>query len=171
LNNAYLVKPSHLYQKSFEAYVKSYQKAGDKHYFEKYRKALEDFPAYLKDLEDLSNGTNPAQDVVTTSTFWLIDQESVVGVVRIRHREDGSGGHIGYDISPNMRQKGFGYCILTLALKSAKELGLREVILTCGIDNVPSRKIIEKCNGRLLGTIFDEENQEYLSKYDIELVE
>jgi predicted acetyltransferase len=47
------------------------------------------------------------------------------------------------------------------------EIGLEEVILTCNIDNIASKKIIEKNNGKLLGTIFDEEENEYLYKFSI----
>ena len=40
-------------------------------------------------------------------------------------------------------------------------------MVTCNIDNEFSRKIIEKNNGKLLGTIFDEEENENLYKYSI----
>lgn len=37
------------------------------------------------------------------------------------------------------------------------------------IDNIASKKIIEKNNGKLLGTIFDEEENEHLYRYVITL--
>ena len=64
--------------------------------------------------------------------------------MRIRHQEVESGGHIGYDISPVYRKKGYGFQILKLALKKALEIGLKEVIVTCNINNIASKKIIEK---------------------------
>jgi predicted acetyltransferase len=39
--------------------------------------------------------------------------------------------------------------------------------VTCNIDNIFSKKIIERNNGKLLGTIFDEEENENLYKYSI----
>lgn len=39
----------------------------------------------------------------------------------------------------------------------------------CNIDNTASKKIIEKNNGKLLGTIFDEKEKEYLYEYSITL--
>ncbi len=42
-------------------------------------------------------------------------------------------------------------------------------MVTCNIDNIASRKIIEKNNGKLMETIFDEEENEDLYKYSITL--
>jgi predicted acetyltransferase len=167
MKDLFLVKPSEKYQKSFEDYALAYKKINDEHYFNKYKKALENFHDYLNDVYDYFEGKNLKKGDVSTSTYWLIDKEDVVGIVRIRHEEVECGGHIGYDISPNYRNRGYGFKILKLALERTKELGLEEVILTCNIDNAASRKIIEKNNGRLLGTVFDEEDNEYLYKYSI----
>jgi len=165
----FLVKPNKKYQKSFENYPLAYRKIKDEHYFNKYKKALENFSDYLNDLNNYSKGNNLPQGEVITSTFWLIDKEEVVGVVRIRHQEVECAGHIGYDISPDCRKRGYGYQILKLALEKCVEIGMEEVILTCNIENTASKKIIEKNNGKLLGTIFDEEENEYLYKYSIAL--
>jgi len=165
----FLVKPNKKYQKSFENYALAYRKINDEHYFNKYKKALENFSDYLNDLNNYSKGNNLPQGEVITSTFWLIDKEEVVGVVRIRHQEVECAGHIGYDISPDCRKRGYGYQILKLALEKCVEIGMEEVILTCNIENTASKKIIEKNNGKLLGTIFDEEENEYLYKYSIAL--
>lgn len=169
MKDLFLVKPNKKYQKSFENYALAYRKINDEHYFNKYKKALENFSDYLNDLNNYSKGNNLPQGEVITSTFWLIDKEEVVGVVRIRHQEVECAGHIGYDISPNCRNRGYGYKILKLALEKSVEIGMEEVILTCNIENIASKKIIEKNNGKLLGTIFDEEENEYLYKYSIAL--
>jgi predicted acetyltransferase len=164
-----LVKPNEKYQKSFENYALAYRNICEEHYFRKYRKALENFQSYLNDLHDYSNGKDLAQGEVATSTFWLIDKKEVVGVVRIRHQEVECAGHVGYDISPDYRNRGYGLEILKLALEKVKEIGIKEAILTCNVDNIASKKIIEKNNGKLLGTIFDEEENEYLHRFSITL--
>ena len=133
----------------------------DEHYFNKYKGALEDFETYLEKLID--------EYSVPTSTFWLINDKDVVGVVRIRHKEIGSAGNIGYDISPNYRNRGFGTSILKLALVEAERIGITEAVLTCNINNTYSRKVIEKNNGNFLGTIYDPEDDEYLYRYSITL--
>jgi predicted acetyltransferase len=163
----FLVEPNEKFQKSFENYALSYRKINDEHYFNKYKKAIENFQDYLNDLHSYSKRQDLPQVEVLTSTFWLTDKKEVVGVVRIRHQEVEYAGHIGYDISPDYRNRGCGLQILKLALEKAMEIGLEEVILTCNIDNIASKKIIEKNNGKLLGTIFDEEENEYLYKFSI----
>lgn len=169
MKDIFLVEPNEKYQRSFKNYVLAYEKINDEHYFTKYKKALENFQDYLTDLHNYSIGTELLQGDVRTSTLWLIDKEEVVGVVRIRHEEVESAGHIGYDISPDHRNKGYGFQILKLALERAINIGIEEVILTCNIDNTASKKIIQKNNGKLLGTIFDEEENEYLYRYSITL--
>ena len=167
MGNLLLVKPEIKYQSSFKKYCLIYKEINDEHYFNKYRKALENFQEYLEELDNFSKGKGLPQGRVSYSTFWLISENEVVGVVRIRHQEVESGGHIGYDISPVYRKKGYGFQILKLALKKALEIGLKEVIVTCSINNIASKKIIEKNSGKLLGTIYDEEEDEYLYKYSI----
>ena len=169
MKNLFLVEPNKEYQKSFKNYALAYRKINDEHYFNKYKKALENFQDYLNDIHNYSQGKNLPHGEVITSTFWLIDKKEVVGVVRIRHQEVECAGHIGYDISPNCRNRDFGFQILKLALEEAIKIGIEEVILTCNIDNIASKKIIEKSNGKLLGTVFDEEENEYLYKYSITL--
>ncbi|WP_426348576.1 GNAT family N-acetyltransferase [Alloiococcus sp. CFN-8] len=169
MENLILVKPNESYQKSFENYVLAYRKVNDEYYFNKYKKALESFRDYLMNLYNYSNGNDLSRGEVITSNFWLIDKKEVVGVVRIRHQEVEYAGHIGYDISPDYRNRGYGFQALKLALGEARKIGLEEVILTCNTDNTASKKIIEKNKGKLLGTIFDEEENEYLYKYCISL--
>jgi predicted acetyltransferase len=170
MNNLFLVEPIIEYQKSFENYILAYKRKNDIHYLNMYKKGLDDFHGYLNYLNNLSRGIEIPEGWVRTSTFWLIDNDEVVGVVRVRHEDVSTAGHIGYDISPSYRNKGYGTQILKLALDKAEEIGIKEAIVTCNIDNIASRKIIEKNNGKLLGTIFDEEENENLYKYSITLI-
>ncbi len=167
-SNPVLLEPNMNYQESFENYVLAYQKINDQHYFNKYKMALEDFPIYLQylqkgSLSDCSNHTDSY-----TSTFWLIDNQQVVGVARIRHQSDPYAGHIGYDISPDHRNMGYGQFILKAALVKAREIGIKEVILTCNVDSIASRKIIESNGGEFKGTIHNDENEDlnqFIFKY------
>lgn len=171
MKNLFLNDPNKKYEKSFKNYALAYEKINDEHYFKKYKKALENFDGYLKDLQLYSMGMKIPQGDVPASTFWLINEEEVVGVVRVRHEDVDCAGHIGYDISPNFRHRGYGYEILKLVLEKALKIGLEEIILTCNIENNASKKIIEKNNGKLLGTCFDEEENEYLYRYSISLTD
>lgn len=167
LKNPILVIPNIKYQKSFENYVLSYQRINDQHYYDKYKKALENFTGYLQYLHDGSIRNNQDPTEIFTSTFWFIDDEEVVGVARIRHQADAYGGHIGYDISPEYRNKGYGQLILEAALRKARELGIKDIVLTCNVDNIASKKIIERSRGVFTGTVYDEEENEALNQFII----
>lgn len=167
MSDLFLIEPTKEFKKSFVNYVLAYKKINDNFYFDKYQKGLEDFDGYLNDLYNHSKGKGVPEGWAKSSTFWLIANNEVVGVVRVRHEDVGTCGHIGYDISPCYRKKGYGSNILRLALVEAKKIGIKEAIVTCNIDNIGSKKNIEKNNGKLLGTLFDEEENEYLYKYSI----
>lgn len=167
MSDLFLSEPNIHYKKSFQNYALEYEKINDDYYFKKYKKALDHFQDYLDDLFNYAEGKNLPQGDMAVSTFWLIDHNEVVGVVRIRHQEVEYAGHIGYDIKPDCRNKGYGSEILKLALEKAAIIGLDEVIITCSIHNTASKKIIEKNNGNLLGTVFDPEENEFLYEYQI----
>lgn len=166
----YLVEPDVRYKNSFEKYVNCYRN-NDIHYYDLYKDALVNFEVYLKTLKNRKNGIALSKGDIATSTYWLIAKEEVVGVFRLRHQEDEFAGHIGYDISPEHRNRGYGQKILKFALEKAVDFGLKEVILTCNTENVASKKIIEKSKGEYLGDIFDEEENEHLYRYRISLEE
>lgn len=169
--DVFLTEPDIRYEKSFRDYAKAYQKSGEVFYYDFYSKALDDFQAYVDKLIKNSKGIDVAEGWVPTSSFWLIHHEQIVGIVRVRHQEIAHAGHIGYDISPQYRRMGYGSTALRLALEKASALGLPEVILTCEVNNAASRNIIEKNNGKLLHTIFDEEENCHLYKYSITLTD
>ncbi|MBK1813762.1 GNAT family N-acetyltransferase [Clostridium sp. YIM B02505] len=167
MKETFLVVPSKDYEKSFQEYAICYKETEEKFYYEKYKKAIENFDEYLEELENHSNGINVPLDWVRTTNYWLVNNNNVVGVVRLRHEEIKGAGHIGYDISPCHRKKGYGTEILRQAINKAKEIGIEEPIVTCNIYNLASKRIIEKNHGLLLGEIFDEEENEELYEYKI----
>ena len=105
--------------------------------------------------------------------FWLVSENRVLGRVKLRHRLlpalEHEGGHIGYDIRPLERQKGYGTLLLKLTLLKAKELGLNRVLLTCDTDNIGSAGIIEKNGGVLSGQAISKKSGKPISQYWIEL--
>lgn len=171
MDNIFLTKPDKKYQKSFESYVSAYKNSNDTYYYNKYKKALDNFAEYLNYLNNFSNGINLPKGEVATTTYWLICNEEVAGVTRIRHHDVICDGNIGYDISPAYRQKGLGTQILKLALEKAAIIGLKDAFATCSVSNIASKKIIENNNGKLLGTVFDEEENDNLYRYTIHISE
>ena len=167
MSELFLAKPDPIYEGSFKRYVGAYRKAHEKEYYEKYKPGLENFSKYLKLLHDCSTGENLSLGGVPTSTFWLIDKDEVVGVLRIRHQKVDYGGHIGYDISPEFRKRGYGFQILRLALQKTSEFGIEPVIINCETTNLASQKIIERNNGKLVGRVYDAEDDEHSYEYSI----
>lgn len=96
---------------------------------------------------------------------WLVQDQTYLGRVSIRYtltqRLREFGGHIGYEVRPSERGKGYATLILKLALERAHELDINPVLISCADDNSASRRVIEK-NGGVLEGVFN--MPEYHSK-------
>ena len=68
-------------------------------------------------------------------------------------------GHIGYDIAPSFRGRGYGKQMLKFALIEAKKLGITKVLITANEDNYASRRVIEAKEywGRVLSLVLQYE--------------
>ena len=166
---ATLIEPTEELWPEFFAMAEEYFASGDA----RYQPALEDFPAYLRTLLDGARGVGLPPGRVPYSTFWLTSGRHLIGRSSLRHRltrelED-EGGHVGYDIRPSERRKGYGTAILTLTLAEARKAGLSRALLTCDTDNVASARIIEKNGGRLQGRAVSKRSGKLISRYWIEL--
>lgn len=130
------------------------------------------FPAFLQRLTAFAR-PDPALGRVPMSQFWLIDEDGYAGRLDLRHRLNDRlrsfGGHIGYDIRPSRRQRGYGTRALQLGLEEARKLELDRVLVTCSEYNVPSRRIIEANGGVLEDMIETRFRPELTCRYWIEL--
>ncbi|HEY7025781.1 MAG TPA: GNAT family N-acetyltransferase [Candidatus Limnocylindrales bacterium] len=90
---------------------------------------------------------------VPDTLLWFVDADEWIGRLDIRHRLTPAlleaGGHIGYDVRPSMRRRGYATQMLHDALPIAASLGINPALLTCNVTNVPSRKVIEANGGML----------------------
>jgi predicted acetyltransferase len=105
--------------------------------------------------------------------FGLSTMGKRFGCFRLRHTLNALfeelGGHIGYDVRPSERQRGYGTQILRLTLDKAREIGLRRVLITADIANVASWRVIEKNGGVLQSEKLSRHTGELLRKYWMEL--
>jgi predicted acetyltransferase len=165
--------PSVSFYEAFAAMVDDYRRTGEDRYQEYREMRREDFAAHVGWLQDMAQGIGLTPGLVPQSTFWLVQDTVIVGVSRLRHRLNAQllieGGHIGYDVSPSERRKGYATRLLALTLEKAGEMGLERVLVTCDSDNIASAKVIQLNGGVLEDEIVLESTGQPLQRYWIEL--
>lgn len=146
-----LVLPSMQYKDSFTSALEEFHK--ENRYNTHYPEDVGEFKSFIDKLNGFSRGENLPEGYVPGTVFWLVDKMEFIGTLTIRHElnEDlmQEGGHVGYDIRPSKRGKGYGKEILRLGLIKAKEMGIDKVLITCDLENIPSKKVIEANRGVL----------------------
>lgn len=90
---------------------------------------------------------------VSATNLWYVEGDEFLGRLSIRHQLTESlrrvGGHIGYEVRPSARRRGYATDMLRRALPLARDLGIDPALVTCDTVNVASRKVIEHNGGRL----------------------
>lgn len=150
-----LAPPSVAVKDSYLAAIKEFQAEG--RWMDKDAQGIsKDFEGYVEKILAHAKGVNLPAGYVPDTELWLKDQDRFIGTIRIRHELTAAlkefGGHIGYEVRPTERKKGYATKMLGLGLQKAKELGLKEVLITCDETNTASRKVIEANGGVFQGT-------------------
>jgi predicted acetyltransferase len=146
----FLSRPDEKYKDSFIAAMREFEKEGLPPTW-KFEMLEEHFDEYVQMV--LEQESDPLEGYVPAKVLWLIVDGEYAGRVDIRHylneKLEKFGGHIGYNIRPSMRGKGYGTLQLKLGLPHAWALGIERALITCDDDNIGSQKIIE-ANGGVL---------------------
>lgn len=115
----------------------------------------------------------PEPGLVPETIYRAILEGHVVGRISLRHRLEGNllkiGGHIGYEVSPQWRRRGFATEMLRLLLQTEKAREIGKLLLTCSPYNEASNKTILYNQGKLTQTIFVDLIQEERNHYWIDL--
>ncbi len=140
----------------------------------RYKEAAADVAQFAERCAKNVVGADLPPDRVPWSTFWLVrDRQRVLGCSRLRHYLNADleqeGGHIGYDIRPSERCKGYATYLLSLTLEKARVMGLTRVLITADTSNVPSWRVIEKNGGVIESESASAETGQPLRKYWIAL--
>lgn len=150
----FLSPPAVQYKDSFIAAMREFHREGRNPDWN-----FESLEAHFEEyvVVQLAREHDPLPGRVPQTDYWLIVDNIYAGRISIRHHLNSSlekfGGHIGYDIRPSMRHKGYGTLQCRLALAKARERGLERVLITCDDDNIGSQKIIEANGGVLLDKV------------------
>ena len=100
--------------------------------------------------EALPESPRPAGWVAYT-VKWIVEDDEYLGRVSLRHTLTEElltwGGHIGYGVRPTARGRGVATAALAQMLPIAAGMGIDSALITCDVDNVPSRLTIERNGG------------------------
>lgn len=115
---------------------------------------MDEYKKWLTVMDNWSKGKELKEGYVPQTIYWLYDEETPVGIGKIRHKLTDSskkfGGNIGYAISEKYRGKGYGSIFLNKLIQKANDLQIEEKVLTVEKYNIASKKIIEKNGGKLI---------------------
>jgi predicted acetyltransferase len=88
---------------------------------------------------------------VAFTELWMADGDEYLGRISLRHELNALlhewGGHIGYVVRPSARGQGHATAALRTMLEICGERGIDPVLVTCDVDNEPSRRTIEGAGG------------------------
>ena len=128
--------------------------------------SFEEYNVWLKQQDDWSREINLPNGYVGQTCYWFIVDGIPVGIGKIRYtlteHSRQIGGNIGYAISDKYRGKGYGTIMLKLLLEKAKEMNVKEKLLTVEKINPASRRVIEKNGGKLI----DENDDRWFFSFD-----
>jgi len=130
----------------------------------------EKFNEMINRVEEVERGENLGE-YDSSTTYWLYDEDAnkIIGASNLRHylTEEGlkTWGHIGYGIRPSERNKGYATKLLQLTLIEAKKRNIDKVLLGAYVGNIPSWKVMEKCNGIYEKTEIEEETGLPIKEY------
>jgi len=140
---------------------------------DRYRSVLEDFEAYLAEVRRFEDAATVPPEWVRCTELCLEAAGEIVGCSRLRFelnaRLELEGGHIGYDVRPSMRRRGFGKSILRLVLVEARRAGLARVLVTADADNEPSLRIIQSNGGVFAGEAVSMKTGKWVRRYWVDL--
>ena len=88
---------------------------------------------------------------VPMSHLLFFESDRLVGGSRLRRRLSAvlhlDGGHIGYEVRPSARRRGYATEILRQTLGKARREGIPKALLTVATTNHPCLRVIEKNGG------------------------
>lgn len=168
-----LIEPGASWREEFIDYCEEFKAAGEPFAHGQLPEARADFVGLVERWRRGAQEEGLAEGLVPQSIYWLVRGRRIVGTVRFRHRLNENlmheGGHIGYEVRPSERGKGYASRMLALTLAKARQRGLTKVLLTCQKDNSASARIIQKHGGVLENEVVSRRSGKMAQRYWIAL--
>lgn len=164
-----LIKLSNKYYSEFKSMAYDYSSIEDYRYYNYCNGDF--FKTFLAKLKMEESEKSVPYGLVPSESFWLLFEKQLVGSIRYRSNLTKelylNGGHIGFDISPRFRNRGFATIMLSLLLKNLKKQQIKKVLITSVSTNVEANRVIVKCGGHLEDTVKSENIK--INRYWIDL--
>lgn len=131
------------------------------------------FTELIQKLSDYSQGLNLPKWQVPNSTYWLVQDNELIGVAHLRHYLNKMllelGGHIGLGIRPSYRTKGYSNFLLELTINKAKDLGIKEIHIHCHKSNTASVQMVLSNGGILDSEVLEKPTSKIIQRYLIKI--
>lgn len=179
MNRLKLVIPTAEHRNQLLGYKEAFNLLGETMHGDANLQNIVSYEEWLQILKNNSSEATVETGLVPATSFLALSKvdDHLIGMIHIRHRLNSYleqfGGHIGYSIIPEERQKGYATEMLGLALDECRQLGLDRVLITCNKSNLASAKTITNNGGQLENEILEEkeppEHNQVIQRYWIEL--
>ena len=172
-----LIEPTMEYDRQIRAYRKEFLDCGDSMDGTGALRRFEDPQDWIEYLNRHKDPLAVPEGRVPSTQYMLVTEEGrkVVGMIDIRHCLNDYlgkyGGHIGYSVAPGERRKGYAAMMLKMALPKCRELGIKDVLITCVSGNEGSRRTILKNGGVYESTVYEPDEKVDLERYWIHLAD
>ncbi len=163
-----LVEPHVRFHRSFLAALEEFTAAGEERYaglpvfgwngspgdpFP--AEAVVEPPGFARLVRVVVEAKNPfaarPADYVPWTELWMARGDEYLGRITLRHELTDAlltwGGHIGYAVRPSARRQGHASAALRGMLAVAEARNIDPVLVTCDVDNLGSRRVIEGAGG------------------------
>ena len=170
-----LIEPTTEYAKDIEAYRQEFLEQGNSmDGCGSLRRCATGAEWIEKSLAGKDPAKVPSDRVPATQFIYVRETDKrVVGMLQLRHYFnpylEKYAGHIGYSVRPSERRKGYATAMLRDALPYCRELGIRDVLISCIVGNEGSRRTILNNGGVNESTVHEPELNRDLERYWIHL--